>query len=129
MEWCQALFVRAKAEEVRETRARRTSVQEEAGAINTPTITRKRKRMSHTQPELPAHRLAPPRADHHLVRSEGKPRTCTYCAYLYALAKGAGGTLPKKSKTRMLCFACGDYLCKDHVECFHDTGVGPVEAV
>ena len=75
--------------------------------------------MSHTSPELPDYHFNGIKEDHHLVRTIGKPRTCTYCAYLSALNKGVGGDPIKVLKSRFYCFACGDFLCKDHEGAFH----------
>ena len=116
MEWCQALFVRAKMEEVRNTRARRDTVQPQQQRI-TPS---KRKRMNNTQPKLPEYCLLPPQEDHHPVRAEGAPQLCVYCCYLKSLTKGAGGRPKEPSKSKFYCYACGDYLCKEHFDVFHE---------
>ena len=56
-----------------------------------------------------------------MVRMDGKgqPKACTYCSFLAALAKGAGGVPPKIARSRLYCFSCGDFLCKEHEESFH----------
>ena len=117
MDWIKALLARAKAEDVRDTR-------QCSGAVDgatTPSPTMKRRRMSHTKPELPSYRFNGPKEDHHMVRMDGKgqPKACTYCSFLAALAKGAGGVPPKIAPSRLYCFSCGDFLCKEHEESFH----------
>ena len=118
MGWCKALFSRAQAEDIRETRAQRRTLQEPASMPQA----NKRRRMSHTKPELPEYRFHGAQEDHHMVRIDGKkkPRTCTYCAYIAALNKGVGSSNFKVSKSRYYCFACGDFLCKDHEKPFHE---------
>ena len=108
MGWCKALFSRAQAEDIRETRAQRRTLQEPASMPQA----NKRRRMSHTKPELPEYRFRGAQEDHHMVRIDGKkkPRTCTYCAYIAALNKGVGSSNFKVSKSRYYCFACGDFL-------------------
>lgn len=119
MGWVKALLARAKAEDVRETRARRAGTPSSDAATPSPTL--KRRRMSHTKPELPEYRFSGPKEDHHMVRLKGNqpPRVCTYCSYLAALAKGCGGPALKVSRSRNYCFACSDFLCSDHVDAFH----------
>ena len=51
-----------------------------------------------------------------------KPRS-----YLYALAKATDSAIPKVSKSRRFCFACGDYLCKNHEDVYHEAGPADVD--
>lgn len=125
MEWCKALSNRAKAETVRETRQRRTAAANEYndnsnihGSILPPS---KRRRMSHTNPELPAYRFSEPKEDHHKVDLplDKKARTCTYCSYLYMLNKASDQVPEPPKKSKGYCFACGDFLCREHFDIFH----------
>ena len=132
MEWCEALFARTKAEDVRETRKRRSNANDREASPTDSIGSNKKRRMSHTRPELPDHRLQGHKEDHHLVSST-KSRACTYCSYMAALNKLAGLPVSQPTRTKYYCFACGDYLCKDHLECFHgredDTADIPREAI
>ena len=131
MEWCKALSARAKAEEVRETRLRRGSPIDPRDIHGSVMPTSKRRRMSHTKPELPDYRFSDPKEDHHMVMLplEKKPRTCTYCSYIAALAKGSGAEPEAPRKSKGYCFACGDFLCKDHFEIFHSNEENDMEAL
>ena len=57
MEWCEALFARAKAEDVRETRKRRSNANDREASPTDSIGSSKKRRMSHTRPELPHHIL------------------------------------------------------------------------
>ena len=84
--WCKALFSRAQAKDIRETRAQQRTLQEPASMPQA----KKRHCMSHTKPELQEYHFHEARKDHHMVWIDGKkkPSTCTYCAYIAALNKG-----------------------------------------
>jgi hypothetical protein len=121
MEWCRALFSRAKAEEIRQTRKQRANERDGNRIHGSVLPASKRRRMSHTKPELPMHQYSEPKEDHHPVclPLEKKPKTCTYCSYMFALEKAAGGNPDPLRKSKQFCFACGDFLCKEHFDIFH----------
>ena len=116
MEWCTALFARARAEDVCDTRTMRGSPSNNSEM--SPTLNTKKRRMSHTRPELPDYRLKGNRDDHQLVLGHHL-RTCTYCSYMSAINKLAGLPAGKPARSKFFCYACGDHLCKEHMECFH----------
>ena len=118
MEWCTALFARARAEDVRETRTMRGSPNDSETSPPTIGSNTKKRRMSHTRPELPEYRLKGNKDDHQLVLGHHL-RACTYCSYMSAINKLAGLPVEKPARSKFFCYACGDHLCKEHMECFH----------
>jgi hypothetical protein len=95
MEWCKALFARAKAEEVRHLRQQRHTTFETTMHGSVIPVGTKRRRMSHTNPELPEYCFSEPKKDHHLVclPIDKKPKTCTYCSFICAM-ENASGLMP-----------------------------------
>jgi hypothetical protein len=82
---------------------------------------KKRRRMSHTAPQLPADRLSGPRTDHLVVMGK-KQAFCVYCSYLYQKAKIDGvhpEVLPNRRKVRRSCLACRVAVCDQHFNVFH----------
>jgi Transposase IS4 len=82
---------------------------------------KKRRRMSHTAPELPADRLLGPKTDHLVVMGK-KQAFCVYCSYLYQRAKIEGvhpDILPNRRKVRRSCLACRIAICDQHFNIFH----------
>jgi hypothetical protein len=75
--------------------------------------------MSSTNPQLPAYRFQGDPEQH--VPYVGKEqRACTYCKYLFAIAKKDGDNpLPEVARPSRRCFLCNDHLCSLHFELFH----------
>jgi Transposase IS4 len=82
----------------------------------------KRRRMSHTAPQLPACRFNGERAEHLVVMAKTHQKICIYCSYLYQKAKIEGvhpDVLPQRRKVWRSCLACRVALCIDHFDAFH----------
>jgi hypothetical protein len=92
-----------------------------AAAFTTPPKTRiQKRRMSHTEPKLPCLRFKGDPQDHAPVITKTQKR-CLYCSYQFLLSKKEGvEPLPKISRPKKMCIACGDHLCHTHFEVFHD---------
>ena len=118
VDWIEALNKRADAIEYGNTR-------QIIASLKTPPSTgkRKRMRMSHTRPDLPEYRRYGGRSEHQVCIGL-KQRNCTYCAYLYALAKLDGSVeLPVvRTPARYCSSSCQDHLCNDHFDVFHGWG-------
>jgi hypothetical protein len=79
----------------------------------------KRTQMSSMHPQLPAYRFQGDPEQH--VPFIGKEqRACTYCKYLFAIAKKDGDNpLPEVARPSCHCFLCNGHLCSLHFELFH----------
>ncbi len=80
----------------------------------------KRRRMSHTNPQLPASRLEGSNGEHRGLWCE-KQEYCVFCSYLHAKARISVDQLTKPRRVRRACFYCQVHLCMDHFDRFHDS--------
>lgn len=107
MQWALALKTRSYA-----PRSRRAS------QIATHPVT-KRRRISSSNPTLPASRLFNVHTHKLILPQDGssKRRRCAYCSYRRAMAKNRGEREPPVRKVRTICSKCQVSLCQ---ECFSD---------
>jgi hypothetical protein len=113
LDWIQALNRRAQFMDLQATQ--RATVD----FVSPNKATAKRTRMSSTNPQLPAYQFQGGPEQH--VPYVGKEqRACTYCKYLFAIAKKDGDNpLPEVARPSRRCFLCNDHLCSLHFELFH----------
>ncbi|KAG7354989.1 transposase IS4 [Nitzschia inconspicua] len=82
---------------------------------------KKRRRMSHTDPQLPLCRFEGNPSDHRHEISSTQKR-CIYCSFLLAKAKKEGREdLPKVREPSRCCSYCRVNLCHEHFDVFHST--------
>ena len=131
--WVKALLDRATSFSVQRER---TSKRRASPTNQDSSSSNKRYRTSHVRPCLPAYRLEGHPSEHKWITDEslnGKAKFCRYCSFASALAKVNGLPATKIKTTIKICLRCGDALCKEHKDVFHqpdyveeDTMVNPV---
>jgi hypothetical protein len=101
LDWIQALNRRAQFMDLQSTR-RATVDFVSPNKASGP----KRTRMSSTNPQLPAYRFQGD-PEHHAPYVGKEQRACTYCKYLFAIAKKDGvNPLPEVARPSRRCFLC-----------------------
>jgi hypothetical protein len=114
LDWIQALNRRAQFMDLQATTRRATVDFVSPNKGSGP----KRTQMSSTNPQLPAYRFQGD-PEQHVPYGGKEQRACTYCKYLFAIAKKDGvNPLPEVARPSRCCFACNNHLCSLHFKPF-----------